>query len=1456
MRRKWKISLFSILFLFMIFVVTACDKKTDSGKTGEGGNTETTEWSAWVVTKPATCSEEGVETRTSKTDSTKTETRTIQKLAHTPGQPQEKNVVAATCLQDGSHDDIVYCTQCNKELSKEHHIDTAFGHKYHDHSTAATCEHAETITYTCDNCGDSYSVTGSPKLQHQLSGEQVEATTLVEGETCKYKVVTTCKCQTCDKDIVLSTNYIYVHDHKAQITTPATCTTAGVITYTCAHDNDSYTVATPINKEAHTWVAGTPNPDTGITVHTCSACHGTKSTFSAKDLVEKKIDNAIIQEATEIELKNATIAFDNSAKEVLGTTQDITIKADTVDTTTLELDDEMAERIGDNTVFDFTCQVGDDLVSNFGNGKVKVTVPYTLSQGEDPNRIAIWYLADDGSYDQIDAIYSDGFVSFETSHFSKYVVVKLTPEELCEKMGLHNMVFVEAKDASCTEYGQIMYACTRCGHVENELTPMIDHDFDIDHEHSLVPTYDAEGYTEYACRNCDATMRVVIPKKPRPAENRIQNLINSLFEDDYFTSVEGLEQIANVTMANSQIKLTEDGNIYMISRAVNQETGEEMISIVDMNNGLAYNISESGYSISTASMNFDLNKVKKTVYEVTELIPTDLGNMVLEKALPILFDVETVDNTVTLTFNMEKLLTLYDNLLNKTIGQNVDILIGEGTTTALTTLVDAALDMTVEQLMTLLEGFGITPEKISELTKEFNNGTPLLTPEAIKTVLEMVKTKKVLDVINMLIPMAKEMMQSQNQQAVKQEETGSLSIGEDGTTTTEPENPTTSEEDDDEDEFTPITKKQIMDGLTGILAMKVTDIVAMFVPNAEAMLANLPTKEQLETLTKDVLDLKITLNDKYQFKKLEVEVKFNAAIKQMIKSIPANMDIDITAVIEHQNKEDLFDVQQKIKEAKDNVVLLDITLDSHDWFVAEVNDYLDTTDNNSNNLTYTFTKQLYQGDQYYEIKSSKFDVAYNNGTEEATIKAYYSIMLYSYGEYKHISKDENGNYYKYINSSAAIVYVLPDGQEYRDYISIPGTAYYNPTTKKYSLGSNGGSDAGLYTYEIITYEEYIQQTHYSSSKQDNYVYFKRTNVATGKVYYSSASIGSRISQTVYVLNDTEFKANAEQKTTQHGAKLNYYYGIESYTVYYEVTADGFQYNGIQANYQPRFVTFANGLRANYNNYKNEKVTQNVNLETFKVQFLTTEVVDACCSKAKIKISVDGTNYTELTGYVYNHQGESTTTHTKTGCTVHYETKCSTCNRVISSWNSTEHEYTYRYLVEAHDTMPGVYVRSCKNCNYQDEPEEYYCYHRDHTPHLNNDGEIEYYECNACHFTWEGYEYPVIFLEQIPGENEYSIRYQLFDYKNFDDFRHSYQVSLFVAYMGADGKEAMARLEVQYAYGEVTYYESGDREFCYNYLSYEEDEVVEALASLNITGEYTLYVVVSNDNGYMYSVELD
>lgn len=38
---------------------------------------------------------------------------------HTPGEPVQENVVPASCSQEGSYDEVVYCTECQEEISRE-----------------------------------------------------------------------------------------------------------------------------------------------------------------------------------------------------------------------------------------------------------------------------------------------------------------------------------------------------------------------------------------------------------------------------------------------------------------------------------------------------------------------------------------------------------------------------------------------------------------------------------------------------------------------------------------------------------------------------------------------------------------------------------------------------------------------------------------------------------------------------------------------------------------------------------------------------------------------------------------------------------------------------------------------------------------------------------------------------------------------------------------------------------------------------------------------------------------------------------------------------------------------------------------------------------------------------------------------------------------------------------------
>ena len=52
---------------------------------------------------------------------------TINMLAHTPGNTVNENVVPATCGANGSHDEVVYCTECETELSRVTKTDLATG---------------------------------------------------------------------------------------------------------------------------------------------------------------------------------------------------------------------------------------------------------------------------------------------------------------------------------------------------------------------------------------------------------------------------------------------------------------------------------------------------------------------------------------------------------------------------------------------------------------------------------------------------------------------------------------------------------------------------------------------------------------------------------------------------------------------------------------------------------------------------------------------------------------------------------------------------------------------------------------------------------------------------------------------------------------------------------------------------------------------------------------------------------------------------------------------------------------------------------------------------------------------------------------------------------------------------------------------------------------------------------
>ncbi len=93
----------------------------------------------WTVTTPATCTEQGVETRVCANNAEHTETRSIAKAAHTHSAAVVENKVEATCTTAGSYDEVVYCSVCDTELSRETKTIEATGHNYGETGVCKTC---------------------------------------------------------------------------------------------------------------------------------------------------------------------------------------------------------------------------------------------------------------------------------------------------------------------------------------------------------------------------------------------------------------------------------------------------------------------------------------------------------------------------------------------------------------------------------------------------------------------------------------------------------------------------------------------------------------------------------------------------------------------------------------------------------------------------------------------------------------------------------------------------------------------------------------------------------------------------------------------------------------------------------------------------------------------------------------------------------------------------------------------------------------------------------------------------------------------------------------------------------------------------------------------------------------------------------------------------------------------
>ena len=448
------------------------------------------------VTKLATCTTDGIITFTCECGDSYTEV--IKATGHT----YKDTVVEPTATEKGYTKHV--CSVC-----EDTYIDNyvpALGEHDHNYTSkiikAATCTTDGEKSFTCE-CGDTYTevikATG-----HTYKDTVVEPTTTSQGYTEHV-------CSACGdtyKDNYTPAIQEHSHSYSSMITNLPTCTTDGLITYTCSC-GDSYTE--PIKSSGHkykdTIIAPTAT-EKGYTKHVCSVCEDTYidnyTPATGEDDHEHTYTSKITKEATCTTdgEKSFTCECGDSYTETIKATGH-TYKDTIVEATTSSMGytEHTCTSCGDtyknnytpqiivhkhsysskitklpdcvnNGIVTYTCSCGDsytDVINTTGhNYKEELVAPTKTSQGYTNHTCTV-----------CGDSYQDNFTDYIEDHQHTYTS-KIT------------------KEATCTTDGEKTFTC-ECGNSYTETIKATGHQY----EDTIVkPTTSSEGYTLHFCPLC------------------------------------------------------------------------------------------------------------------------------------------------------------------------------------------------------------------------------------------------------------------------------------------------------------------------------------------------------------------------------------------------------------------------------------------------------------------------------------------------------------------------------------------------------------------------------------------------------------------------------------------------------------------------------------------------------------------------------------------------------------------------------------------------------------------------------------------------------------------------------------------------------------------------------------------------------------------------------------------
>ena len=248
----------------------------------------------FTVDKEATCEETGLKSIHCKRCDERKEITTIPAKGHVKGEVKIENATESTCEKGGSYDEVVYCTVCNKELSRNTVKTEAKGHKWNEGkiTTEPTCTEEGVKTFQCMVCGKTKTEKASA-LGHDWN----EDFTVDKEATCEETGLKSIHCKHCDEKKDETTIPAKGHvkgEVKIENVTESTCKEGGsydevIYCTVCNKELSRTTVKT--EAKGHKWNKGkvTTEPtyaEEGVKTYTCTACGATKTEVIPKRNME------------------------------------------------------------------------------------------------------------------------------------------------------------------------------------------------------------------------------------------------------------------------------------------------------------------------------------------------------------------------------------------------------------------------------------------------------------------------------------------------------------------------------------------------------------------------------------------------------------------------------------------------------------------------------------------------------------------------------------------------------------------------------------------------------------------------------------------------------------------------------------------------------------------------------------------------------------------------------------------------------------------------------------------------------------------------------------------------------------------------------------------------------------------------------------------------------------------